>query len=345
MPQPIPLRLAPALFAAASLAPAGLVAAGALAGGAWVWGALLSITFVAATLDRIAPVAGPEAPEGDEFPASDGLLLAIAAVHAVLLPLAAWAVAGPSDLTPAERAGLFTAAGLWFGQVVNPAAHELIHRPGRALFRLGAALYATLLFGHHASAHRLVHHRHAASRDDPNTARAGEGFWRFLLRAWAGSFREGWRAEAARPRRGPHPYAWYLAGSLAALALAFALAGWPGVLAWTGLAVHAQTQLLLSDYVQHYGLTRRAGPDGRPEPMALRHSWNAPHWFTGAMMLNAPRHSDHHAHPARPYPALRLFAADEAPRLPWALPVACFIALVPPWWRRAMAPHLAPWRS
>ena len=341
---PLSPRLAPALFTAAALSPATLVAAGVTLGGGWVWAALLWITVAAAALDRFAPLLAPPAAEA-EFPAGDRLLLAIAAVHAALLPLAVWAVAGPSGLDTAERAGLLAAAGLWFGQVVNPAAHELIHRPSRGLFRLGAALYASLLFGHHASAHRLVHHRHAASRDDPNTARAGEGFWRFLPRAWAGSFRAGWQAEAARPRRGPHPYAWYLAGSAACLVLAHALAGWPGVLAWTALAAHAQTQLLLSDYVQHYGLTRRRDADGRLEPVAPRHSWNAAPWYTAAMMLNAPRHSDHHTHPARPFPALRLPAADEAPRLPWALPVACVIALVPPLWRRLMAPHLAAWRG
>ena len=112
---------------------------------------------------------------------------------------------------------------------------------------------------------------------------------------------------------------------------------------WAGLGLHATGQLLLSDYVQHYGLRRRVLADGRLEPVGPRHSWNAPHWFSGAMMLNAPRHSDHHAHPARPYPALRLPGAEEAPMLPRALPVCCTIALCPPLWRRMMAPHLARW--
>lgn len=235
MSRPIPTRHAPALLAAAALTPAALVAGAALAGGAWIWAALVWITLAAALLDHLVPLAGPPATEVG-VPGGDGLVLAISAVHVLLLPLAAWAVAGGSGLTVAERAGLFAAAGLWFGQVVNPAAHELIHRPSRNLFRLGAALYASLLFGHHASAHRLVHHRHAASRADPNTARAGEGFWRFLPRAWAGSFREGWRAETARPRSGPHPYAWYLAASEPALALPSPWPGCPG--SWPGPALH-----------------------------------------------------------------------------------------------------------
>ena len=74
---------------------------------------------------------------------------------------------------------------------------------------------------------------------------------------------------------------------------------WRGAVVWAALGLHAQVQILLSDYVQHYGL-RRAEVQGRPVPVAAGHSWNAPHWFSSAFMLNAPRHSDHHAHPARP---------------------------------------------
>ena len=120
------------------------------------------------------------------------------------------------------------------------------------------------------------------------------------------------------------------------------LAGWRGAVVWAALGLHAQVQILLSDYVQHYGL-RRAEVQGRPVPVAAGHSWNAPHWFSSAFMLNAPRHSDHHAHPARPYPALRL--PQDAPMLPWPLPVACTLALVPPLWRRRIGPHLAEWRQ
>ena len=101
----------------------------------------------------------------------------------------------------------------------------------------------------------------------------------------------------------------------------------------------------MSDYVQHYGLRRASLPGGRPEPVGPAHSWNAGHWFSSSMMLNAPRHSDHHAHPARPYPALRLPETDKAPRLPWPLPVACTLAFFPRLWKRAIRRHLKPWRE
>ncbi len=44
------------------------------------------------------------------------------------------------------------------------------------------------------------------------------------------------------------------------------------------LAAYAQMQLLLSDYVQHYGLRRKTSENGKPEPVGPQHSWNAPAW-------------------------------------------------------------------
>jgi alkane 1-monooxygenase len=335
-----------AAFATAALMPLPLLAVGVMQGGAWLWLAFLYMGVLTILLDQLVPLT-TGATEGAEFPAADVLLVTIALSLLAALPVSVWAIAGDSTLDRGERVLLFFAASFWCGQVGHPAAHELIHRPGRALFRLGAAVYAALLFGQHASAHRLVHHRHVASAADPNTARAGEGFYRFARRAWIGSFRKGLQAETKLRARGVtfglHPYVGYLAGSLGALVLALLLAGPMGVLVWVLLSLHVQGQILLSDYVQHYGLLRRPRADGRLEPVGLCHSWNAPHWFSAMVMLNAPRHSDHHANPSRPFPALRLPAAGEAPTLPWPLPVACAIALVPVLWRSAIRPHLDRW--
>ena len=139
--------------------------------------------------------------------------------------------------------------------------------------------------------------------------------------------------------KGLHPFLTYALISATALILATLIAGPTGLALWLLIAAHAQLQIHLSDYVQHYGLTRATGRDGKPEPVGPGHSWNTAHWFSSALLLNAPRHSDHHSHPNRPYPALRL--PDGAPRLPWPLPLAAAIALIPPLWRHLMRPHLA----
>lgn len=57
------------------------------------------------------------------------------------------------------------------------------------------------------------------------------------------------------------------------------------------------------------------------------------------MMLNAPRHSDHHLHPKLRYPELAL--RPDMHVLPYSLLVMAAITLVPPLWRRMMARRLA----
>ena len=85
---------------------------------------------------------------------------------------------------------------------------------------------------------------------------------------------------------------------------------------------------------------------GRLEPVSDRHSWNAPHWFSSGLMLNAPRHSDHHSHPARAYPGLRLERAEKPrPLLPYSLPVMAAIATMPHLWRRVMDRRVARMRE
>jgi alkane 1-monooxygenase len=334
------------LFAAATLLPLPLLAAAALWGGPWIIAALLWLTVLTFALDSWLR-ALPSPREGAEFPGSDALLVALTLGGLGLAALAVWALAR-DGLGPWAKAGLLWAASIWLGQVGNAAAHELIHRDARALRRLGTMHFAAMLFGHHASAHPLVHHVHVATRADPSTARLGEPFWRFAGRAWRGSLRKGFRAEAERLARAGrpgwrHPYFGYAAATAAAGAAAWGLGGWLGVGAWALLGVLVAGQLLLSDYVQHYGLLRAVRADGRPEPVGPRHSWNSPHAASSALMLNAPRHSDHHAHPSRPYPALLLPPEAEAPQLPWSLPVMACLAMAPSIWRRVMDARARAW--
>ena len=62
------------------------------------------------------------------------------------------------------------------------------------------------------------------------------------------------------------------------------------------------------------------------------------------MMLNAPRHSDHHLRPARAFPQLEI-TPETMPVLPHSLPVMAVVALVPPLWRRVMDHRVAKWQK
>jgi len=335
------------LFATVTLAAPLLIAAGAVWGGVWAVAGLVWMTALTASLDELITATLPSV-DGDEFPAADALSLALALAHLGVWGLVVMAFGGATDLETWEKAAVFAGAGLFMGQVSNSNAHELIHRPGRWLRRAGRWIYISMLFGHHFSAHTLVHHIHVGTAKDPSTARYGESFYRFFIRAWKGGFREGLRAENKRfPRLNRpawrHPYVAYMGGAAGFIVFSGLIGGPKGVLAAVCLAGFSQTQLMLSDYVQHYGLSRRILHNDKPEPVTARHSWNAPHLMSSALMLNAPRHSDHHANPSRAYPALRL--DDTMPMLPRSLPVMACVALYPRLWRRVMNPRAAEWQD
>ncbi len=339
-------------FLVATLAPVPFLLTAAAFGGVFSLLALLWMTGVLYAIDEILKRRGVAGPEPLPAGMADRLSVVLAVLHFALLFLAVWALSGAAGFGVLSWVATLLAFGLWFGQVSNANAHELIHRSDRRLFRLGMWVYISLLFGHHTSAHRLVHHRFVATVDDPNTAAEGEGFWLFAARAWPGAFVAGYEMEEHRRAGratggirgrvwGMNPYTIYAAGGMGFVAVMLTLFGFDGLLAYLLLCAHAQLQILLADYVQHYGLLRRELPSGALEPAGAQHSWDAPHPFSGLMMLNAPRHADHHAHPSRRWPELRLSPEGRAPLLPHSLPLMATSALVPPLWHRVMDRRLA----
>lgn len=335
-----------AFFVLTTCVPAFLIAISAVFAGPWPVMAVLSLILMVAGLDHLVGRVAAPLPE-DENQTADRLSACLAVIHLGLVPLVVWALAGDL-LTTIDKICLFVASGIFFGQVSNANAHELIHRREQHLFRLGVWTYISLLFGHHVSAHLLIHHRFIGTRDDPSTSRLGESYYRYLGRAYAGAVTAGYMAEARRLKHVQRsflemPFVTYTLGALIFLVGAYAVGGITGLVWYVGLTVFAQQQLLLCDYVQHYGLLRHCDSVGRLEPIGDRHSWNAPHWYPSGMKQNAPRYADHHAHPYRPYPILAM--PVDGPILPRSFPVMAVLALFPPFWRRVMDPRVQHWKD
>lgn len=329
-----------ARYAAATVPPMLLLILAATAWGGFAWLALIWLTLVAALADRL--LEPPKlAPADDETLAwSTVLPVALACGHGLVL-LSTTSALASATLTFGQSIALFFATVSFFGQVSHPNAHELIHRSSSALRALGAAVYTSVAFGHHVSAHRLVHHRHVGTPADPNTPLPGEPFWAYLPRAWRGSFEAGIECEIERlehkdhgPNHITNPYWIWIGGAIFTLALVILVAGFAGALFFVALSMFTGAQILLSDYVQHYGLQRLILPSNRYEPVGPHHSWNAPKGFSSYLMMNAPSHSEHHMHPARPYESLDPEA--NVPTLPFSMPIMGCIAMVPPVWFRMM---------
>jgi len=240
--------------------------------------------------------------------------------------------------------GLVLSTGGVGGFCIN-LGHELGHQRGAFDRWLAKLVLAPTGYGHFTIEHNRGHHRDVATPEDPASSRMGESIWRFARRELPGAWRRAWALEAARLRAGGHAVLGWRNEIVhtGALTLAFwgALVAWlgPGVLAFLlPTALWANFQLTSANYVEHYGLLRRPGPDGRPERCQPGHSWNSNHLFSNWATFHLQRHADHHAHPARRYPALRHF--DEAPQLPSGYFGMFPLAYVPPLWFRVMNPRL-----
>jgi alkane 1-monooxygenase len=92
------------------------------------------------------------------------------------------------------------------------------------------------------------------------------------------------------------------------------------------------------NYIEHYGLQRRIGAGGRPEPFGVAHAWNADHAIGNSLLANLQRHSDHHVHASKPFAQLE---ALPGPQLPTGYAGCLLLASIPPLWFAVMHRRIA----
>lgn len=263
-----------------------------------------------------------------------------------------WYLCHIGSYSTLENFAIMFGIGVTTGTVGIVYAHELMHKPQKFERDLADLLLALVLYGHFRTEHLLVHHPHVGTPRDTVTARYNEGFLRAFVRVLATGPASAWRAERAKlARAGRSPWhptnpIWkYSALQLGFLALAWAIGGWFAVGLFMFQAFIAVWQLELTNYVEHYGLTRRHLGAGVYEPVQPHHSWDSSHRVSGALLINLQRHADHHLHPMRRFPLLQIYDATEVPQLPTGYPPMTALAMVPPLWRRMFNPKVRAWRK
>jgi alkane 1-monooxygenase len=263
-----------------------------------------------------------------------------------------WYVTHTGHLSVLEQIVLFFGIGVISGAVGIVYAHELCHQKPKLERNFGDLLLAMVLYSHFRSEHLLVHHRYVGTPRDPVTARYNEGFHRFFFRVLREQPVSAFRAEKAMLARKnllwhdrSNPLWKYLALQIMFIALAAIIGGWAGLGLFLTQAIVAIWQLELTNYVEHYGLTRKHLGDGKYEHVLPRHSWNASQLASNWLLINLQRHSDHHYKPDRRFPLLQTYDEAEAPQLPYGYPIMTMAAMVPPIWRRVMNPRVRKWRA
>ncbi|MDQ6839089.1 MAG: alkane 1-monooxygenase [Actinomycetota bacterium] len=239
-----------------------------------------------------------------------------------------------------DNLGLTITTGIVGGVAIN-TAHELGHKRLNYERWLSKVALAQSAYGHFFIEHNRGHHGRVATPEDPASSRFGESFFAFWPRTVGGSMTSAWSLERKRLDRSDHRLislhndiisAWAMTAVLyIALIVAF---GWKTIPFLAIQAVFGFSLLEVVNYLEHYGLRRQMGPDGRYERCQPRHSWNSNNVASNLILYHLQRHSDHHAHPTRRFQALRHF--DEAPQLPSGYGTMILLAYFPPLWRKVM---------
>ena len=210
-----------------------------------------------------------------------------------------------------ETVGLVLSLGIMAGGGGINVAHEFMHRKSPFERALAEVLMGAVTYSHFCVEHVLGHHKHVATPQDPATSRMNESIFAFLPRTLWGTLKSSWSIETARVRQQglqgtlKDRRVRYTVSLLAVYLALWGYFGFSGVVFFAAQSFVAVVLLEIINYVEHYGLVRQTLENGRYERVAPKHSWNSAHALTGSLLLNLPRHADHHHRASRPYMVLR----------------------------------------
>ncbi len=320
--------------------------------GLWLWFTVIYMYAILPLADLLFGTddANPSAEQVEELSQDRYyvyIMYAATAMHWIALVGMAYVVASYSwswfnILGAALSAGIINGVGL-------VAGHEMGHKVrDKTQIFCAKLVMACSGYGHFSIEHNQGHHRYVATPDDPASSRMGESIYKFSKREMAGGFRRAWSLEAARLQR-LGKSEWSLSNEIIQPAL-ITIVAYALMLAFFGpvmipflfiAATFGWWQLTSANYVEHYGLLRQKKENGRFERCQPQHSWNSNHKASNLVLLQLQRHSDHHAHPTRPYQVLRDY--PDVPGLPSGYPWMFVVALIPQAWFSLMDPKVAAW--
>jgi alkane 1-monooxygenase len=239
--------------------------------------------------------------------------------------------------------GYLLSTGVLSGIFAITLGHELIHRQQQPDLFIGGLLLSTVSFGTFKVVHLRIHHCHVATPLDFATARRGQSLYRFWRQSIVGNFYGALRCEQEQLAKVGKPLwqsellIWY-GFSLLWLSLSVWFWGWLGGLFFMLQSVIAILKLDWTNYIQHYGLTRKMNTSGKYEPVGAQHAWSQALFLHDFALLNLFRHGDHHAMPNCPYPYLS--ANTQSPIYPYQHLAMFFLSLIPPLFQHVVHPCL-----
>ena len=246
---------------------------------------------------------------------------------------------------PAVILGYALSLGIVLGANGINVAHELGHRTTKTERFLGKLLLCPALYMHFYIEHNYGHHQHAATPEDPATAKYNQPVYSFWVTSVFGQLKSALQIQRSlvRHKKGlealwHNDLLWYVLAQSLYLVLVYVVFGFNALL-W-GLIVALVAVLLLetTNYIEHYGLMRPKKASGRYAPVKEIHSWNSNHLMGRILLYELTRHSDHHYRSQKKYQLLDHHPTS--PELPFGYPTSIVLSLLPPLWFFIMNPRV-----
>ncbi len=316
------------------LLPGLLVIAGNLAGGWWVAAnAVFSLIILALLETLLTENRSNEVDQNTFFP--DAILymhVSIQVLCIASLIYSVWAY----EFTVLQYLLMALSTGINSGASSIVVAHELIHRNSFFHRFLGKFLLFTACNFYFFVDHLRVHHKWVGTHRDHATARYGESVYLFFIRSISGQIMESNKMESVRLKN-VNPVVFFLSHyviSSVALTVVFCYGiyetvGLKAVAVFILQALIANFLLEYTNYIEHYGLTRKDG-----ERVTEKHSWQTDKVISRYFLIDLSRHADHHYHASKPYHTLKSY--ESAPVLPGGYVNMIYFALYPPLWFKIM---------
>lgn len=236
-----------------------------------------------------------------------------------------------------EFIGLILSVGMVLGTNGINVGHELGHRQKTNERFIGKALLLPSLYMHFYIEHNYGHHLHAATKEDPATARYNQTVYSFWITSTIRQYISAWKIQLKLLKNQGKSFLsfkndmfWYHTLQSLYLIVVFVVFGKLGLLFSVSAAITGFLLLETVNYIEHYGLLRKKMESGRYERVKEMHSWNSNHVVGRIVLYELTRHSDHHFKSSKKYQVLECH--DTSPQMPYGYPTSMVLALVPPLW-------------
>jgi len=270
-------------------------------------------------------------------------------LHVAGLTFAVWFLHN-NVLTWGEYIGLIMGVGTICGFGIG-CVHELIHRPSKFDWYLGATSLVFSMYSHFWIEHIWGHHRNVATPLDCASSELGDNVFWFVPRCIIKTFFDACYIEAKimkEQKKLPwyHPSNRVFIGNLAScvvLAFYHKKFGWQGVFHVLLIGLITSWICDNTNYIEHYGLRRKvvkknAKGEDEYEIVHWFHSWDTPAVLTNSLLFKIQRHPDHHTNAGRAYQILRTYPF--APQLPTGYAGCIVLSWFPTIWRWIMEPRI-----